>query len=199
MNERFFEPSVEVEASPDEEKGRLEGIDFVFDQHPQLASIGNKEQYSEYLDALFPHTTVRKILYHEGNKGIDRFENTHKSSRGWERFGVGHYFADNKEYAQGFGEQMYSVLLDMQNPMKVTINGENYRDVARISNEQKEEMRAQGFDSLFAEVDPVVEREHPHAFHNEYVVFEPEQVRILGSKEDMEDFQRHLDALRVSD
>jgi len=36
-----------------------EGVDFVFEQYPNLAEIGTKEQYSRYLDTIFPDSQVR--------------------------------------------------------------------------------------------------------------------------------------------
>jgi hypothetical protein len=41
-----------------------EGIDFVFEQNPELAKIGTKEQYSEYLDSVFPNSKLKGIVYH---------------------------------------------------------------------------------------------------------------------------------------
>jgi len=41
-----------------------EGIDFVFEQNPELAKIGTKEQYSKYLDSIFPKSKLKGIVYH---------------------------------------------------------------------------------------------------------------------------------------
>lgn len=41
-----------------------EGVDFVFEQNPELAKIGTKEQYSEYLDSIFPDSKLKNIIYH---------------------------------------------------------------------------------------------------------------------------------------
>ena len=40
-----------------------EGVDFVFDQNPKLSEIGTQQQYSEYLDTIFPNKKTM-ILYH---------------------------------------------------------------------------------------------------------------------------------------
>ncbi len=54
-----------------------EGVDFVFEQNPELANIGNEEQYSQYLDTIFPdyidnfaYEAVEELLV--VNKIIDR-------------------------------------------------------------------------------------------------------------------------------
>jgi len=47
------------------EKSQIkEGIDFVFEQNPELAQIGTKEQYSKYLEYIFPESKVKDIVYH---------------------------------------------------------------------------------------------------------------------------------------
>ena len=41
-----------------------EGVNFVFEQNPELAKIGTPEQYSEYLDTIFPESKVKNIVWH---------------------------------------------------------------------------------------------------------------------------------------
>ncbi|MCD8494575.1 MAG: hypothetical protein LRY46_00390 [Candidatus Pacebacteria bacterium] len=50
-----------------------EGVDFVFEQHPELSEIGTKEQYSEYLNSVFPESKVQDILYHGTKNNFDEF------------------------------------------------------------------------------------------------------------------------------
>ena len=38
-----------------------EGVDFVFEQSPELFNIGTREQYSQYLDTIFPDSKVEEI------------------------------------------------------------------------------------------------------------------------------------------
>ncbi|MCX6795485.1 MAG: hypothetical protein NT165_02025 [Candidatus Falkowbacteria bacterium] len=40
------------------------GADFVFEQNPELAKIGTIEQYSQYLDTIFPDSKIKDIVYH---------------------------------------------------------------------------------------------------------------------------------------
>jgi len=49
-------------------KRKMEGIDFVFSQSPELASIGSKAQYLQYLSTIFPNSKVKDIVYHGGEK-----------------------------------------------------------------------------------------------------------------------------------
>lgn len=38
-----------------------EGVEFIFEQNPELASIGTQEQYSQYLDTILPDSKVEEI------------------------------------------------------------------------------------------------------------------------------------------
>ncbi len=39
------------------------GVQEVFNLNPELASIGTAEQYSQYLDTIFPDSKVKDIVY----------------------------------------------------------------------------------------------------------------------------------------
>lgn len=56
-------PGVEVQEKP---KGitTKKGVNSVFEQNPELAQIGTPEQYSQYLDTIFPDSKVKDIVYH---------------------------------------------------------------------------------------------------------------------------------------
>lgn len=57
------------------EKGKIkEGVDFVFEQNPELIKIGTKEQYSEYLDTIFPNSKIKDILYTGSREPFDEFK-----------------------------------------------------------------------------------------------------------------------------
>ena len=45
-------------------KKRMEDIDYVFSQSPELASIGTKAQYLQYLSTIFKTSKVKDIVYH---------------------------------------------------------------------------------------------------------------------------------------
>ena len=42
-------------------------VDVVFKNNPELASIGSIQQYSDYLDNLFPNSQVKDVLFHGGS------------------------------------------------------------------------------------------------------------------------------------
>jgi len=45
-------------------KRKMEGIDYVFSQSPEIASIGSKAQYLQYLSTIFKTSKVKDIVYH---------------------------------------------------------------------------------------------------------------------------------------
>jgi hypothetical protein len=55
-------------------KIKMEAIDGVFKDSPELASIGSKAQYLQYLSTIFKTSKVKDIVYHGTNKKFDRFD-----------------------------------------------------------------------------------------------------------------------------
>lgn len=63
------------------------GVTNIFNENPELATIGTEAEYSNYLDSIFPESKVKDIVYRGSEKGIN--SNTHK----WL------YFTDSKNDA----------------------------------------------------------------------------------------------------
>lgn len=183
-----------------------EGIDFVFEQNPELAQIGTKEQYSEYLDNIFPESKVKDILYHGSpDKNIEKFlspqdelyvkhENTTTGS-------TGVYFADSlneaKRYTswnEGENGKVYPVVLDIQKFFIVAdkildgINGGFSKSV--LWNIQKGML-----DTLKNnDIDAFIAGEHMTKSEGfkEVVVLNTNKIYILGSKKDIENFKEFV-------
>jgi hypothetical protein len=88
-----------------------EGVDFVFEKFPELASVGSKEQYSQYLDSIFPKSTIKDILYHglpvvEDKNDYFRDGKDGDDIRGW------NFFYKNRERAFNVGQEVYVVVVD---------------------------------------------------------------------------------------
>jgi len=67
-----------------------EDINFVFEQNPDLARIGTKEQYEKYLKTIFPESKVKDIVYHRGPEKIERFYRSKIKTRNGKRFYFSH-------------------------------------------------------------------------------------------------------------
>lgn len=65
----------EIENASEEVNQKIKsGVDDVFDNTSELSSIGTKEQYSQYLDTIFPDSKVKDIVYHGSNSKIEKFD-----------------------------------------------------------------------------------------------------------------------------
>lgn len=151
-----------------------EGVDFVFEQSPELFDIGTKQEYSQYLDTIFPDSKVRDIVYHGSFDKIEQF-NKEKLKSGK---GVGFYFSSDIKYSRDLlgAPFVNGHLINLINP---DIGG-YAADFLRP--EDKINIESQGKDGVIAQSAFI---EIP-----EYVAFEPEQIHILGSKSDIEGFKK---------
>ena len=167
-------------------KNRIDAINFVFQQAPELENIGTKIQYLQYLSTIFPNSKVKDIVYHGTDKEFDKFKKP--SELGSQNRMIA--FADDIEYAKIAGNR--------RNPLKKVISAlvnitkiypvdkleameldSGYRD--EVLNELKKE----GIDGFAFESDDDLATRN----FTEVLVFEPEQIHILGSKQDIQGFK----------
>jgi hypothetical protein len=85
-----------------------EGVQDVFNSTPELALIGTQEQYSRYLNSVFPQSKVKDILY-RGSQNPNKIEATDidpEQGSGAKNLGKGIYLAKDKSFADKYsGEQ----------------------------------------------------------------------------------------------
>lgn len=95
------------------------GVDFIFDQNPELARIGTKEQYVDYLSNIFPESKMKDILYH-GTATKEKIEhfNFHKSN-----FANAVFFTKDYDFAKTFALEegvrdgvVQEQIVNIQNP-----------------------------------------------------------------------------------
>ena len=163
-----------------------EGVDFVFEQHPELESIGTKEQYSEYIHAVFPDSKLRDVIYHGGDGPLTNFE---------KREG-GIFFTKDAEYALKYAGG------DMGNITPVVLDAKEPRSVPQVSRtliavDYKEAIERDGADALIGEESlGIVHRKNENflAKGKSTVVFSPEQIHILGSEQDIGMFRDFVES-----
>lgn len=165
-----------------------EGVDFVFEQNPELASIGTQEQYSEYLDTIFPDSKVKDIVY----RGDENYNVGEKilSRVGGNKYTNGIYFAKNRREAAGYindikkkTTHVFSAILDLKAP-KVTDVYDKEINTNALTETDINNLKSKNIDGL----DVGLSGEQGF----EYLVFEPEQIHILGSKQDIEGFKKFV-------
>ena len=148
-----------------------EGVEEVFEQNPELVNIGTQKQYSQYLDTVFPDSKVKDIVYH-GTKGYDL---SGKEKPTFDKFdktfiGKGQGLRSD-DMAKGFYFGSYKIADKVGTriiPAVLNVEEENNTTVRRNTID---------FDTK----------------GDVFVVFEPEQIHILGGKQDIEGFKEFVD------
>ena len=161
------------------------GVDFVFQQVPELADIGTMEQYSEYLDTIFPDSEVKDIVYHASPNKIENFRESM----------FGNYFSYSP-IKHGFGNLVHGVCLDVKSPLIMPkpeddveakiIYEKEYRNYNTPSYFTPEGSRVYKYDSS-------IERSTVAKEGVQIRVRNPEQIHVLGSKQDMENFKKFME------
>ena len=171
----------------------------MFKYNLELQKIGTEEQYSQYLTKIFPNSKIKDIVYHGSNYLFDKFEKkvnpNNKYSEG--SYNGGWFFAGKKATSEFYTDSkilakitnflsiskgktptVYSIMLNIQNPIIEDRKGE-----AGIGFEEVNNAIAKGNDAYIAKnvADPSV-------LDTVYVVFDPKDIHILGSKQDIKDF-----------
>lgn len=167
-------------------KRKMEGIDFVFSQSPELASIGSKAQYLQYLSTIFPGSQVKDIVYHGTHVKFDKFERGKRNFDGRKTNTEGFHLiaAVDKEYYRKKYKGLIAAIVNFKNP--VSANNGNYEAALEyLSKRDIEQFNAMGFDSGIKFI-------NDEDGSLEYVAFEPDQIHILGSKQDIEGFKEFI-------
>lgn len=194
-----------------------EGVDFVFDQNPELASIGTKEQYTYYIETIFPDSKFREIVYHNSdaefkNEGFKPMKPNFDTLNSIE--GV-YNFSSNRAFAQQYGINTYAVVLDIHNPIEDVSSGEYFDDMDKplsealfkIGKQTKKNPLAPEHDEKLKNTDAVINRilgegymeKHPRTGkewgmppQTVVSVFHDNQIHILGSLSDVQGFREFI-------
>jgi hypothetical protein len=129
------------------------GVDFVFDKNLELATIGTKEEYSQYLETIFPNSKLKDILYH-GTREKFTGETFDMNKRGAGRnFGKGVYFAHSTIELEKYvrtkdGGEVVTAIVNIKNPF-ITCNRLNdFYGVFMIPDDQKISEYTNGCDGV---------------------------------------------------
>ncbi len=99
-----------------EKKSVIDGIEYVFAQHPEIASIGTQEQYSDYVESIFPETEIKEIVWHGTNNEFAAFnEEKIGSAMDVGTAGRGIYFTEDRG-KYGVTKLTLPVVLNVKNP-----------------------------------------------------------------------------------
>jgi len=167
-----------------------EDINFVFEQNPDLARIGTKEQYEKYLKTIFPESKVKDIVYHRGPEKIERFYRSKIKTRNGKRF----YFSPFNTYR--YGQQITQALLNIKN-LAIPYD-DNFLDDVNKKHPEYTEGKSKWFhlpSHIYVDADKYGYdgvADFDGSSNDEYSVYSPNQIHILGSKKDIKGFKKHV-------
>ena len=175
-----------------------DSIKQVFEDAPELSNIGTIEQYTKYLETIFPNSKVKDIVYHGTNANDIEGGRLRLSKEGV--YGEGIYVQTKKEFTGTFGSNTLSLVINTKKPFPfydnngklnklwLTIRDKHantkkfyWADVAK--EEFRDEIKKLGYDSIKTE---------EGGDNTYYILFNPEQTHILGSKQDIEGFKKYM-------
>ena len=181
-NEEFF---TEFQSNFDKKQEPVmkAGVEEFMKANPQLSKIGTAQQYSDYLDTIFPKSKVKEILYHGGPEQItDRFK---LSMTDEGAFYNGIYFSNSLDYIQQLGEDASK---DVSQITTAVINAED--------NFQVEEPIGYGTGQywLFEKYDSIMGKDAGQVVEGDvFAVREPSQIHILGNRQDRDAFRKYVE------
>jgi ribA/ribD-fused uncharacterized protein len=163
------------------------GVKELFDSNPELSTIGTQEQYSQYLDSIFPDSQVKDIVY----RGIDEkyTKNIEKEDKN-----EGIYFTTNFSFAKNYGDKVFSSLLNILSPKITEYDSKliyDNSDIKTIKSEMANFKQNIGFQTKSNNInfDGVIGLDK-NKTHTEIAVFDKTQIHILGNKQDIEGFKK---------
>jgi hypothetical protein len=164
--------------SATQNKARKEEITKIFEANNELKNIGTEDQYSSYLDSIFPESKVKDIVYHRSPNKFDKFDKKFK--------GVTSKLKDAKD---GFFFSSRDIGEDIKYSMNIDLGSNVYNAILNIKNPVETDTwsdtpSTKGFDGINRMYDDFTE----------YVAFEPEQIHILGNQKDIEGFREFVQA-----
>lgn len=157
----------------------------VFTSNPKLSSVGTQEQYSEYLDSIFPDTQFDDIVYHGAMEQLLPKDGKFK--------GYVTYFTDNKKYAETFGfpvnRKIVPAVINITNPYNAPSEladvPKEIHDTDEFTNPRIIKENNSGYDS-------VIGTDAGQKEGKTVAIFEPEQIHVLGNDEDVKEFEQFV-------
>lgn len=180
----------EKEQSEKQEPTIKEGLDFLFEQNPELANIGTKEQYSKYLETIFPDSKIKDIVYHRSAEKFEVFDKSKIKKTNADRF----YFSPIN--TGRYGQCVIQAVLNIKN--LATPYNDDFINNVKKEHPEYIEGKSQYFhlpSQIYVNAnkygyDGVLALEGTN--DDEYSVYLPEQIHILGSKQDLENFKKFV-------
>ena len=168
-------------------------VDYVFDNHPELSDIGTKEQYTQYLASIFPDSKVKDIMFHSSPNKFSQFKDPSSS-------GLSHIWFSEEPLDDQFGPNVYSVVLDIKNPLSE--QNPNYRkEISKYESPLNPD-----WINNYGTTGELPKFEYDGTIRGSRVdsgksvtVRNPNQIHILGSEKDIKQFKDFVNESPDSD
>ena len=92
---------------------KLTQIRQIFRNTPELSEVGTIEQYRDWLDFIFPNSSVKDIVYHDTRSEEIEDGKLRPSREGV--YGEGIYVQTKQEFTGTFGSKTLSLIIDTKN------------------------------------------------------------------------------------
>ena len=191
-----------------------DGVGYIFEQNPELLTMGTREQYSQYIENIFPESKIKDIVYHYTSTEKDKIyeEGMKPSSETGKVTGAGDIDAifatisPDNYWGEGFNK--IPLLVNIKNPI----------DLSHLNPEDKEENLSTEDLQTLKEYKNIISvgtdnasdrKEVPIMVKNEFIkrgydstlspglkeiaVFNKSDVHVLGGTEDMQNFKKWLE------
>jgi hypothetical protein len=153
-------------------------IESFFESHPELSSIGSLEQYYNYLKTIFPNSKVKNFVYHSSSNEIEKFRNT--------MFGTYFSYSPIKDV---YGKNIIIALINVKNPL-IKPKPTDSEEVKIIYDKE-----FRNYNNPSSQYDSSIEGSTVTDEGIQIRVKDPNQIHILGSKEDLEKFKNYTKSL----
>jgi len=161
------------------------GVGELFESNPELSKIGTEQQYSQYIDSIFPESQVKDIVYHGTMESSLPKDGSFK--------GYITYFSTDRKYSETFGfpinRKIVSTIVNVKNPYRTK---SEMADVPKELHITDEYTNPRIVKSDKNEYDSVIGKDAGQIEGNTIAIFEPEQIHILGNKQDIEGFKNFV-------
>jgi hypothetical protein len=154
-------------------------VNKIFKDNPDLASIGTVEQYTQYLDTVFPDSQFKNIVYHVSPNKFTEFKDPSSS-------GFSNIWFSEKPLTDQYGNNIYAVVLDIKNPLSEW-SSEYRKEINAFEapiSQSKEGIPQYKYDSTI--------RSSRVDNGKSITVRSPKQINILGSNKDIEGFRKFV-------
>ena len=166
-------------------------IEFLYKLHPELSKIGTQEEYSKYISNILANSQVKQIVYHRTKNNFYQFRKDMINKGAEKRF----YFAPFNNNGR-YGDTVKMAVLNITN-LADPYNDQWLKDILRKHPEYIEGKSKNFYiQASIAKNANSYGYDGVHMFSNnpdeEYSVYEPKQIHILGTIKDRVLFKKFL-------